>query len=110
MSFFFRNSALINALAAQGHNVTVISPDIDKKPPKGVHYIHAEGIYSASGFTEKLKTLYEYTANMNPLTEPMNYDASWYETCKSKFLHPFLHSLIRFPVTKYQSFIIIVFQ
>lgn len=44
--FIHRNSALANGLAARGHNVTVVSPDIDKNPPKGVHYIHLEGIYS----------------------------------------------------------------
>lgn len=42
---FFRNSALVNALAEKGHNVTVLSVDTDPDPPKNVHYIHMEGVY-----------------------------------------------------------------
>lgn len=41
----FRNSALVNALAEKGHNVTVLSVDTDPDPPKNVHYIHMEGVY-----------------------------------------------------------------
>lgn len=40
-----RNSALVNALAKNGHNVTVLSVDKDPNPPKNVHYIHMEGVY-----------------------------------------------------------------
>lgn len=40
-----RNSALVNGLAAKGHNVTILSMDIDSNPPKNVHYIHMEGVY-----------------------------------------------------------------
>ncbi|XP_062550934.1 UDP-glucosyltransferase 2-like [Armigeres subalbatus] len=36
---------LMNGLAARGHNVTVVSPDVEKKPPKNVTYIHLENIY-----------------------------------------------------------------
>ncbi|KAG4073664.1 hypothetical protein HA402_000888 [Bradysia odoriphaga] len=41
----FRNSALVNALARNGHNLTVLSVDKDPNPPKNVHYIHMEGVY-----------------------------------------------------------------
>lgn len=40
-----RNSALVNALAEKGHNLTVLSVDADPQPPKNVHYIHMEGVY-----------------------------------------------------------------
>lgn len=40
-----RNLALVNALAAKGHNLTILSVDNDPKPPKNVHYIHMEGVY-----------------------------------------------------------------
>lgn len=43
---FNRNSAFVNGLAARSHNITVISPDRDKNPPNGVHYIHMEGLYN----------------------------------------------------------------
>ncbi|KAJ6644162.1 UDP-glycosyltransferase UGT5 [Pseudolycoriella hygida] len=39
------NSAFTNGLAARGHNVTVISPDREKNPPNGVHYIQMNGLY-----------------------------------------------------------------
>lgn len=41
----FRNSALVNALAEKGHNLTILSVDTDPDPPKNVHYIHMEGVY-----------------------------------------------------------------
>ena len=41
-----RNRVLTNGLAARGHNLTVISGDLDKNPPNGVHYIHMDGLYS----------------------------------------------------------------
>ena len=37
--------ALVNGLAAKGHNVTVLSTDVDPKAPKNVHYVHLEGVY-----------------------------------------------------------------
>lgn len=40
-----RNSALVNALAENGHNITVLSVDTDPDPPKNIHYIHMEGVY-----------------------------------------------------------------
>lgn len=36
---------LIKALAARGHNITVLSADIDPKPPANVTYLHMEGVY-----------------------------------------------------------------
>lgn len=76
-----RNSALANALAAQGHNVTVASPDRDKNPPDGVHYIHFEGVYD--GYVKTLqKGVFDLQTRMHPLTETINYDNYWFETCK----------------------------
>lgn len=37
--------ALVNALAARGHNVTVLSTDVDPLPPQNVTYVHMEGVY-----------------------------------------------------------------
>lgn len=36
---------MVNALAEKGHNVTVLSTDVDEKAPDNVHYIHMEGVY-----------------------------------------------------------------
>lgn len=35
----------MNALAAKGHNITVLSTEIDKNPPPNVHYIYMEGVF-----------------------------------------------------------------
>lgn len=40
------NRALINELAEQGHNLTVLSADIDKVSHPNIHYIHLENVYS----------------------------------------------------------------
>lgn len=37
---------LINGLSEQGHNLTVLSVNIDKVSPPNVHYIHLENIYT----------------------------------------------------------------
>lgn len=80
----FRNSALANALATHGHNVTVASVDEDEKPPEGVHYMHFEGIYDSEDHEELLKALFGRHSEMNPLKEPFVYDSLWYEKCKGK--------------------------
>lgn len=37
---------MANGLAEKSnHNVTVLSPNRDKKPPKNVHYIYMENVY-----------------------------------------------------------------
>ncbi|XP_031638676.1 UDP-glucuronosyltransferase 2C1-like [Contarinia nasturtii] len=38
--------AVTSELAGHGHNITVISPDIDKNPPPGIHYILIENQYT----------------------------------------------------------------
>lgn len=38
--------ALATGLGARGHNVTVVSPDVDKIPPKNVHFVHLEQVYA----------------------------------------------------------------
>lgn len=84
--FDFRNSALANALAIRGHNVTITSLDRSDKPPEGVHYIHFEGIYNER-HQDLLKALFEMHSQMNPFTEPVRYDSLWYESCKGKELN-----------------------
>lgn len=40
-----RHVALVNALAERGHNVTVLSTNVDPRPPHNVTYVHMEGVY-----------------------------------------------------------------
>ncbi len=41
-----RNRNIFYKLAAKGHNLTILSPDIDKEQTSGLHYIWAERVYS----------------------------------------------------------------
>lgn len=76
---------MANNLAANGHNVTVISVDRDKNPPQGVHYIYLEGIYDEENLHDLLKQLFFIPETMDPLTEPINYNNEWSELCQSNF-------------------------
>lgn len=89
-NFCCRNSALANGLAARGHNVTVISPDVDENPPNGVHYIHLEGIYTGERIA-LAKNLYKLSSTMYPWLEPINYNNHWYASCKGKRSAPKYH-------------------
>lgn len=39
------NRSVMEAMAKRGYNLTIISPDIDKKPLDNMHYIHLENVY-----------------------------------------------------------------
>ncbi|XP_052895913.1 uncharacterized protein LOC128303099 [Anopheles moucheti] len=73
------NRVLVDALAAQGHNLTVVSPDIELKPKPNVTYIHLEKTYDAihegataidfyemgqAGILESMKIFYDYAISM----------------------------------------------
>lgn len=45
------NGQIINALAERGHNVTVLSPYSEAKPPKNVHYLDLSEIYKTEMYT-----------------------------------------------------------
>lgn len=42
---FNRHVVLVNALADRGHNVTVLSTNVDQDAPTNVTYIEMEGVY-----------------------------------------------------------------
>lgn len=73
---------MVNALAAKGHNITILSPDVNRNPPPGVHYIHMEGIYTGNEFQSYLESIFNHHSAMSPLTEPIDYDYELYKTCE----------------------------
>lgn len=81
LNFSYRHIALANGLAARGHNITMISPDLAKNPPKGVHHIYLEGIYNDE-WRALQKHLFTYTAELDPLQEPINYNNYWLSSCE----------------------------
>uniref|UniRef100_A0A182II97 UDP-glycosyltransferases domain-containing protein n=1 Tax=Anopheles arabiensis TaxID=7173 RepID=A0A182II97_ANOAR len=73
------NRALVNALAARGHNLIVVSPDVERKPPPNVTYIHLEKTYDTihegataidfyemgqSSILESMRIFYDYAISM----------------------------------------------
>ena len=56
-SHFIWNRALIQKLATEGHNLTVISPDIEKSH-RNISYIHLEKMYRTL-YNENAVDLYE---------------------------------------------------
>lgn len=77
------NSAICNELANRGHNVTVISPDLDKNPPAGVHYIHMENQYNEirDGF---LREALGATKENSPFLDIFLLQSLCVEYCRSK--------------------------
>ncbi|XP_055315550.1 uncharacterized protein LOC129575667 [Sitodiplosis mosellana] len=73
--------AIINKLATRGHNITVISPDIDKNPPLRVHYILIEDQYTEEhrGFVKEMLAANEA---VNPIFEVLGIIALCIEFCR----------------------------
>lgn len=72
-----RNRHIYYALAGRGHNVTVLSPDLDQEKTPNLHYIHLEGLY---------ETFYNGTqvfdfVEMAQATKMKNIDEFW-EFCR----------------------------
>ncbi|ETN60648.1 glucosyl/glucuronosyl transferase [Anopheles darlingi] len=73
------NRVLVDALAAKGHNLTIVSPDVEKKVKPNITYIHLEKTYDAihegataidfyemaqSGVLESMFIFYDYAISM----------------------------------------------
>lgn len=91
----FRNAVLVNAMAARGHNITVLSTDFDPNPPTNVTYIHLEGVYDFMYEKEKLELI--SMGYMNPVEsiEPL-YSFSVL-ACQGIQRASGLHTLLNYP-------------
>lgn len=87
--------SLANGLAKQsGHNVTVLSPDIEKNPIENVHYIHIETIYEQLyGNNDGVEATYNLTemvmAKQTEFEELAMFTEFAATLCKSKKSPPF---------------------
>ncbi|KAG5685002.1 hypothetical protein PVAND_014205 [Polypedilum vanderplanki] len=85
------NSALARALAERGHNVTFVSADLDKNPPKNLHYIHLEKqyeIFVEESTGNKASTVFNianYTdfVEMSPWFNIMIFNGYGFDVCSS---------------------------
>lgn len=82
----FRSRAILNALAEHGHNITALSPDIDKSPPADVHYILIDKMYEK--FHEDFVTgILKASKEKNPFVE-----AKMFFDMRAKFCSDALNS------------------
>lgn len=66
----------------------MISPDLDKSPPFGVHYIHIENLYNEHR-DAIVKDVMEATANPSPLEDVYFIQQLSVDYCQSNnFLNP----------------------
>lgn len=79
----YRNGAIINELAKRGHNITVFSPDSDKNPPPGVHYILIEDQYTEE-HREYVREMLASNETGNPIFEVLGHYAFCIEFCQGK--------------------------
>ncbi|KAG5685003.1 hypothetical protein PVAND_014206 [Polypedilum vanderplanki] len=82
------NSALARALAERGHNVTFVSADLDKNPPKNLHYIHLEKQYEAfveesTGNNASETVDYTELVGLNPWITIMMFNGYGFDVCSS---------------------------
>lgn len=68
-SHHFWNTALVNALAARGHNVTFVTADTEKHPQKNVHYFVMSELYNEA-YDEVAQGFFNFVDIATPITEP----------------------------------------
>jgi glucuronosyltransferase len=63
----------MEAVAEKGHNLTIVSCDVEKKSPANMHYIHLENMYSFlyNGSSDPLDLI--AMANGGPIDELFDY-------------------------------------
>lgn len=99
------NSAIVNALAARGHNITYMSPDLDKNPPKNVHYLHMDEMYNEAYYAF-VESLLKEDVKVSPLMQPIFFTEYTLQTCNGeKYLTQFLSlNIFSTEVIKTKSF------
>lgn len=68
-------------MAKRGHNITVFSPDSDKNPPPGVHYILIEDQYTEV-HREFVKEMMATNEAVNPIFQVLGLYALCLEFCQ----------------------------
>uniref|UniRef100_A0A182JC23 Glucuronosyltransferase n=1 Tax=Anopheles atroparvus TaxID=41427 RepID=A0A182JC23_ANOAO len=89
---------LMYEMGKRGHNVTVISADIEKKPPANVSYIHLENFYSTM-FNLSMSQNIDYfeMANESPITMLRMIDEFGMTLCEAGIKSEGLQFLLNYP-------------
>uniref|UniRef100_A0A182NTM0 Uncharacterized protein n=1 Tax=Anopheles dirus TaxID=7168 RepID=A0A182NTM0_9DIPT len=89
---------LMYEMGRRGHNVTVLSADIEKKPPANVTYIHLENFYSTMyNTTMREKLDFFKMASESPTKMLRLLDEFGNELCNAAIKSEGLHALLRYP-------------
>ncbi|XP_001663064.2 UDP-glucuronosyltransferase 2B18-like [Aedes aegypti] len=88
---------LMNGLAERGHNVTVVSPDIEKNPPKNVTYIHLENIYDEMYNTSNRQMLDFFEMHKSPMSILRMLDEFTIVCCKAGIKSKGFKQLMSYP-------------
>ncbi|XP_052870628.1 UDP-glycosyltransferase UGT5-like, partial [Anopheles cruzii] len=89
---------LMNEMGKRGHNVTVISADVEKKPPPNLTYIHLENFYSTM-YNTSLRQKFDFfaMANESPTTLLKVFHELGLDLCEAAIKSEGLHSLLSYP-------------
>uniref|UniRef100_A0A182W7F2 UDP-glucuronosyltransferase n=1 Tax=Anopheles minimus TaxID=112268 RepID=A0A182W7F2_9DIPT len=89
---------LMYEMGRRGHNVTVLSADVEKKPPANVTYIHLENFYSTMYNTSmRQKMDFFKMADESPAKMLQLLDEFGINLCEAAIVSEGLHSLLRYP-------------
>ncbi|XP_055604627.1 UDP-glucosyltransferase 2-like [Uranotaenia lowii] len=95
-SLWFKH--LAHSLALKGHNVTVLCPDIERKPPTNVSYIHLENLYSAFYNSSQPNLPYFFHLHeLNPLVVLEQVNEFSIKCCKLSLISEGFHQLLNYP-------------
>ncbi|XP_049287978.1 UDP-glucuronosyltransferase 2C1-like isoform X7 [Anopheles funestus] len=86
---------LIHEMGKRGHNVTVLSADVEK-PPANVTYIHLENLYSTM-YNNTVKLDFFELANQSPASILQQFDKFLLTLCEAAIKSEGLHLLLRYP-------------
>uniref|UniRef100_A0A182JWK3 UDP-glucuronosyltransferase n=1 Tax=Anopheles christyi TaxID=43041 RepID=A0A182JWK3_9DIPT len=89
---------LMYEMGKRGHNVTVLSADIEKSPPANVSYVHLENFYSTMYNTSMRDTLNFFEmANESPAKMLKLFDEFGLNLCEAAIKSEGLHFLLGYP-------------
>lgn len=91
------NRVLINELAEQGHNLTVLSADVEKESHSRVHYIHLENVYSQIYSGDDPLSLMDLSSDTNFFRSISTFHAYGERSCEGGLNSKGFHQLLDYP-------------
>ncbi|EAT33348.1 AAEL014371-PA [Aedes aegypti] len=96
-SHFIWHKALINGLAAKGHNVTALSVDVEENAPMNVSYIKMEGVYESLFEEDGMESDFFEIGQMNPFSVLAMFNEYATIGCKLTLKTAGLRQLLEYP-------------